>query len=346
MPTTCPRRLKSGPPLLPGLMLASVWMKSSYGPAPIVRPLALTMPIVTVLPRPNGLPMATTYSPTRERLARAERGDGQIGGRVLELEHRDVEPRVLADHLGAELAVVGELHLDDVGAVDDVRVGDDVALRVDEEARAERLALEDLISISSALARTEREKRIDPEREIAATFGPTSFVNGRDVDDRRVDLRDERRDVGRAGQERRRRERRGGRRRGCDRSLLRGRGGNLRPIMALCAGGRRVLASREESQGEKGDGNGPVKARKRSHLSRPTCGALDSFPNRGRVPLAAGSVAGNFTPLAGHRLEASLELGQARSCGCDRRGPRRLGGVTGRDWDRSRGDRSGRGRCG
>ena len=29
MPTTCPRRLKSGPPLLPGLMLASVWMKSS-----------------------------------------------------------------------------------------------------------------------------------------------------------------------------------------------------------------------------------------------------------------------------------------------------------------------------
>ncbi len=93
MPTTCPRRLKSGPPLLPGLMLASVWMKSSYGPAPMVRPLALTMPIVTVWPRPNGLPMATTYSPTRERIARAERRGGQVPGRVLQLEHGDVEAR-------------------------------------------------------------------------------------------------------------------------------------------------------------------------------------------------------------------------------------------------------------
>ena len=32
IPTTCPRKLKSGPPLLPGLIDASVWMKSSYGP--------------------------------------------------------------------------------------------------------------------------------------------------------------------------------------------------------------------------------------------------------------------------------------------------------------------------
>ena len=29
MPTTCPRALMSGPPLLPGLIEASVWMKSS-----------------------------------------------------------------------------------------------------------------------------------------------------------------------------------------------------------------------------------------------------------------------------------------------------------------------------
>ena len=39
----------SGPPLLPGLMDASVWMKSSYGPWPMTRPVALTMPVVTVL---------------------------------------------------------------------------------------------------------------------------------------------------------------------------------------------------------------------------------------------------------------------------------------------------------
>ncbi len=64
IPTTSPRSLNSGPPELPGLMGASVWMKSSYGPAPIARPLALTMPAVTVLLRPKGLPIATTQSPT------------------------------------------------------------------------------------------------------------------------------------------------------------------------------------------------------------------------------------------------------------------------------------------
>lgn len=47
-PITSPRVLNSGPPLLPGLIDASVWMKSSYGPAPIARLFALTMPIVTV----------------------------------------------------------------------------------------------------------------------------------------------------------------------------------------------------------------------------------------------------------------------------------------------------------
>ena len=35
MPTTSPRLSSSGPPELPGLIDASVWMKSSYGPLPI-----------------------------------------------------------------------------------------------------------------------------------------------------------------------------------------------------------------------------------------------------------------------------------------------------------------------
>ena len=65
IPTTSPFRLKSGPPELPGLIGASVWMKSSYGPAPMTRFLALTIPFVTVLLSPNGLPTATTHSPTR-----------------------------------------------------------------------------------------------------------------------------------------------------------------------------------------------------------------------------------------------------------------------------------------
>jgi hypothetical protein len=35
IPTPSPAKLISGPPLLPGLMEAAVWMKLSYGPAPI-----------------------------------------------------------------------------------------------------------------------------------------------------------------------------------------------------------------------------------------------------------------------------------------------------------------------
>ena len=61
MPISSPRRLTSAPPELPGLIEASVWMKSSYpsGDRPL-RPSALTMPEVTVWPMPKGLPMAMT----------------------------------------------------------------------------------------------------------------------------------------------------------------------------------------------------------------------------------------------------------------------------------------------
>jgi len=61
MPTRFPFRFTRAPPELPGLMEASVWMKSSYPSMPRpLRPRALTMPEVTVWPRPKGLPMATT----------------------------------------------------------------------------------------------------------------------------------------------------------------------------------------------------------------------------------------------------------------------------------------------
>ena len=49
IPTSSPRVLTSAPPELPGLMAASVWMKSSYSANPtFARPVALTMPAVTV----------------------------------------------------------------------------------------------------------------------------------------------------------------------------------------------------------------------------------------------------------------------------------------------------------
>jgi hypothetical protein len=64
-PITSPSVLNIGPPELPRLIEASVWMKSSYGPALISRERAETMPAVTVPPRPNGLPIASTQSPIR-----------------------------------------------------------------------------------------------------------------------------------------------------------------------------------------------------------------------------------------------------------------------------------------
>src|SRR6185437_15713315 len=56
----------SGPPELPRLIGASVWMKSSYGPSWMSRPRAEMMPAVTDPPRPNGLPIANTQSPIRD----------------------------------------------------------------------------------------------------------------------------------------------------------------------------------------------------------------------------------------------------------------------------------------
>ena len=51
MPMSSPRIFRSGPPELPGLMGASVWMRPSYfcvGEASIVRSRAETTPVVTV----------------------------------------------------------------------------------------------------------------------------------------------------------------------------------------------------------------------------------------------------------------------------------------------------------
>ena len=71
MPTTCPSVSRSGPPELPWLIAASVWIES--GIVKCVRPSidrcsALTIPLVTVSERPNGEPIATTPSPTSSLL--------------------------------------------------------------------------------------------------------------------------------------------------------------------------------------------------------------------------------------------------------------------------------------
>mmetsp|Transcript_92971 Transcript_92971/g.258978 ORF Transcript_92971/g.258978 Transcript_92971/m.258978 type:complete len:244 (-) Transcript_92971:701-1432(-) len=66
-PMTLPSLFNKGPPLLPGLIEASVWMTPLIGrpPAPsIVRDTPLTMPRLRLCSRPNGLPKAKTSWPT------------------------------------------------------------------------------------------------------------------------------------------------------------------------------------------------------------------------------------------------------------------------------------------
>src|SRR3546814_11613017 len=63
MPITLPRMSNIGPPELPWLIEASVWMNLSYVP-PVPRCTAEMLPAVTVPDRAQGLPMAITQSPT------------------------------------------------------------------------------------------------------------------------------------------------------------------------------------------------------------------------------------------------------------------------------------------
>jgi hypothetical protein len=75
MPIARPDRSTSAAPLLTGLMGALVWMAlirtaELPWPSDTVRPVAETMPPVTVPVRPSGLPMASTISPTRNKADR------------------------------------------------------------------------------------------------------------------------------------------------------------------------------------------------------------------------------------------------------------------------------------
>ena len=66
-PITWPCRFRSTPPEFPWLIAASVWIAFEIGKlsgALICRLSALTIPDVTLSARPNGLPIATTPSPT------------------------------------------------------------------------------------------------------------------------------------------------------------------------------------------------------------------------------------------------------------------------------------------
>ena len=111
MPMTLPVASRSGPPLLPGLIAASVWSRpvsvtgrpvaSSW--TVIVRPVADRMPLVTVSVNvPSGLPMAMTVWPTWSVAGVADGGRAEAGR--VDLDQGEVLVVGLLDDRRRELA--------------------------------------------------------------------------------------------------------------------------------------------------------------------------------------------------------------------------------------------------
>ena len=108
-------------------------MKSSNGPLSRSRPRAETMPAVTVVPMPNGSPIARTWSPSLS-LSESAPSDGWQRLVGLDLEHGEIVLGVAGDQPGSKFGAVIECHLDRQSPVDDVIVGDDRTVGVNDEA--------------------------------------------------------------------------------------------------------------------------------------------------------------------------------------------------------------------
>ena len=137
-PITSPREETSGPPELPGLSAASVWITSSIS-RPVCdrseRPSAETTPAVTVDSKPSGLPIATTSWPRRSFLESPKRR-GRQGHRRIDAQQREVGVGIVADHARRELAAFGGHQLDARGAADHVAVGQHQPVGRDDDAGA------------------------------------------------------------------------------------------------------------------------------------------------------------------------------------------------------------------
>ena len=143
MPMTLPAASSSGPPLLPGLIAVSVWMRLDRWPpsTSMSRPSAEMMPLVTESENwPSGLPIAIACWPTWTVGRVADRRGGQA--RLVDLDDGEVGEGVDAVDLGVEGPAVleGDRQLRGV-AGDDVVVGEDEAVRVEDDAAAHRDAL-------------------------------------------------------------------------------------------------------------------------------------------------------------------------------------------------------------
>ncbi len=93
------------------------------------------MPCVTVLPKPNGLPIASTVSPTCTESS----WPNVIAGRILAvgLQHCEIGFGIAASNRRAQTPAVGEHDLDVIGVLDHVIVGEHVAAAADDDAGPE-----------------------------------------------------------------------------------------------------------------------------------------------------------------------------------------------------------------
>ena len=153
MPMTFASASTRGPPELPGLIGASVWMRPVSVVLPIgsVRSRPLMMPDVTEAEKPNGLPKAIAVSPicTLSGSARSAVGRSLRG---LHRDDREVVLGVAADYGAVERLAVGRLHGDRVSAGDDVVRGEDQAALVVDDAAADAAVVLDLDDRRARLA--------------------------------------------------------------------------------------------------------------------------------------------------------------------------------------------------
>ena len=134
----------SGPPELPGLIGASVCRTPSISKllgAWMVRWTAEMTPVVSVRSEPEGIADGDDRIADLDGPRGAERQRRELEAGRVDLQQREVGGLVLAEDLGVDALLVGELDRDLRGAVDHVGVGEDGAGLVDDEARARGLAL-------------------------------------------------------------------------------------------------------------------------------------------------------------------------------------------------------------
>ena len=120
MPITRPRASSSGPPELPGLIAASVWIAlpiSKRVSDSMLRSTAEITPIESDWLSPNGLPIAATGSPTSMLLELPSRSGVSDRPGGLELEQRHVGVGVVAHDLRRHAVAVGELDEHVLGAL-------------------------------------------------------------------------------------------------------------------------------------------------------------------------------------------------------------------------------------